>query len=413
MPTPPAKPEKPPRPTLSYAADLLGVSRLTVSAVGGVADLAESLHLAILARAVGAPAARPLARATSLVYRAVRGVTRAVGGGIDTVLTRLQPLLGEQSGWAGRDAVAAAVNGVLGDHLEQSGNPLAIAMTLRRAGAALALRRDALQQALPDAGGRILVLVHGLCMHDGQWAGDDRHHGHDHGAALERERGYTALYLHYNSGRHIASNGRDFAAMLESLLAAWPVPVRELVIVGHSMGGLLARSACHYGAEAGHGWLPYLRKMVFLGSPHHGAPLERGGNWFHVIAKASPYTAPFSRLGTIRSAGITDLRHGSLLETDWNGQDRFAHRGPLPQSVPLPATVLCHAIGATLGKDEGDLTDRLAGDGLVPLDSALGRHLDPARRLDFAPANQGVLYQTGHLELLYSPAAYQLLLGWL
>ncbi|MDC8757784.1 esterase/lipase family protein [Janthinobacterium fluminis] len=393
---------------LSYAADLLGLSRLTVSAVAGVAEMAEALHLTVL-RQVGTPLAKPLARATSLVYRGVRGVTGLVGGGIDAALARLQPWLGEHSGWAGRDALLAAVNGVLGDYLARTGNGLALPMAFRRGGATLVLRRDALQQAIPAATGRILVLAHGLCMHDAQWLRG----GHDHGAALQRERAYTAVYLRYNSGLHISSNGRAFAAALQQLLDNWPVPVRELVIVGHSMGGLVARSACRYGAEAGHGWLAHLSKMVFLGSPHQGAPLERGGNWFHVISDMSPYTAPFSRLGKIRSAGITDLRHGSVLDEDWNGKDRFAHGAPLPQGLPLPAAVQCYAVAATMGKAEGDLGDRLAGDGLVPLASALGRHAEARRQLDFPPARQLVVRRTSHLGLLDSPAVYRALLAWL
>jgi pimeloyl-ACP methyl ester carboxylesterase len=392
----------------SYAADLLGLSRLTIGAVTGVAEMAEALHLTIL-RQVGTPAAKPLARATSLVYRGVRGVAGLVGGGIDAVLARLQPLLGEQSGWAGRDALLSALNGVLGDHLAATGNTLALPMALRRDGATLVLARDALRQALPGASGRILVLAHGLCMNDEQW----QRAGHDHGAALQRERGYTALYLRYNSGLHISSNGRAFAAMLQELVEQWPVPVRELVIVGHSMGGLVARSACHHGAGAGDGWLGLLSKMVFLGSPHQGAPLERGGNWFHVVTDMSPYTAPFSRLGKIRSAGITDLRHGSLLDADWDGKDRFAHGAQLPHGVALPAAVQCYTVAATIGKAEGDLGDRLAGDGLVPLASALGQHADATRQLDFTPDQQLVVYRTNHLELLNSPAVYQALLGWL
>ena len=105
---------------------------------------------------------------------------------------------------------------------------------------------------------------------------------------LADQLGYTAVHLHYNSGRHISINGREFAKQLETLLREWPVPVEELTILGHSLGGLLARSACHYGAQAGHGWLQSLKNIVFLGTPHHGAPLERGGNWLQVSVARSP-----------------------------------------------------------------------------------------------------------------------------
>ena len=379
---------------MSHAADLLGLSHLTVNAVQGVADLAEELHLNILRQAPEV-VARPLGKGASLVYHGVRGVARLAGSGVEGILTRLQPLLGEQKAWPGREALLAAVNGVLGDHLARSANPLAIPMRFRRHGA-----------SWTPAGvvsGRILVLVHGLCMNDLQWCRS----GHDHGTALEQEHGYSTVYLHYNSGRHISENGREFADQLEALLAQWPVPVEELVLLGHSMGGLVSRSACHYGAQAGHQWLRHLSKMVFLGSPHHGAPLERGGNWFHVVTDMSRYTAPFSRLARMRSAGITDLRHGSLLDEDWAERDRFAHGQPLPQAVALPAGVACHTVAASIGKDAAGLTGRLAGDGLVPLESALGE------QLDFAPSQQAVVYRTNHMELLDSQAVYQILARWL
>ena len=222
--------------------------------------------------------------------------------------------------WPGREALLAALNGVLGDYLAASNKPLAIAMHLRRGGIALPMEREALAAAIPQAGSKIVVLLHGLCMSDLQW----KRHGHDHGAALANDLGYTAVYLHYNSGLHISSNGRAFAELLESLVERWPVPVTELALVGHSMGGLVARSACHYGKLAHHAWLGHLAKAVFVGTPHHGAPLERGGNWVDLLLGTTPYSAPLARLGKIRSAGITDLRFGYLLDKDWKRRDRFA-----------------------------------------------------------------------------------------
>jgi pimeloyl-ACP methyl ester carboxylesterase len=375
----------------SHAADLLGVSRLAVEAVAGVADLVEAVHMNVLERAIGTPAVRPVAGVTRLVYRGVRGVTRLVGGSLDAVLAPLVPVLGQQNDWSGRDALLAAINGVLGDHLEQVANPLAIRMSLRA-------------QAEPSP--RIVVLAHGLCMNDRQWL----HDGVDHGAMLHQERGYTPVYLHYNSGRHISVNGREFAHQLQELVDTWPVPVAQLVIVGHSMGGLVARSACAAAEEEGLAWLPLLSKMVFLGSPHHGAPLEKGGNWINFITDLNAYSAPFSRLAKIRSAGITDLRHGSVLDADWRGRDRFAHAAA-PVTPALPAHVRCYAVAGTFGSTQGSLADRVAGDGLVPLASALGQHADPARTLHFT--DHAVLTETSHMALLSSPAVRERLLAWL
>jgi pimeloyl-ACP methyl ester carboxylesterase len=284
---------------------------------------------------------------------------------------------------------------VLGDHLVASANPLATTMAFRRHGKPLLLEREGLAQQLPDAGPRLLVLLHGLCMNDLQWTRE----GHDHGAALARECGYTPIYLHYNSGLHIAANGQALAQQLEALLDAWPVAIERCVLLGHSMGGLLARSALHHGAQAGQRWPAKVTDLVCLGSPHHGAPLERAGHWVDILLGATPYGAPFARLGKLRSAGITDLRHGHLLDTE--------------QPVPLPEAVRCHAAAASLGDKTGDLKDRLAGDGLVPLDSALGRHPDPARRLAFAEQRQWIGYRMNHLELLNRAEVFAQLRQWL
>ncbi len=395
----------------SHSTDLQGLSRMTIDAIVGIVGIVEETHLNILKSTgkLGAPIHGPLSGATSLVYRGIRGVARLTGTGLDALLAQLTPLLGNSSTWAGRNAVLSALNGVLGDYLAASGNPLAIGMQLRRNGKPLELNKSALAHALPKASGRILILVHGLCMNDLQW----RRRGHDHGATLAAKRGYTPVYLHYNTGLHISSNGREWAEQLESLVREWPVPVEEVVFLCHSMGGLVTRSAWHYGDAADHRWCRLTSKMVFLGTPHHGAPLERGGNWFHVITDISPYTAPFSRLGKIRSAGITDLRYGNLLEADWQGRERFAQDGDCRHPMPLPRGVQCFAIAATTGKQAGDLSDRLLGDGLVPLASALGMHEHPNLNLNFASDNQWIACKTNHLGLLYRNEVTKQLLSWL
>jgi len=196
-------------------------------------------------------------------------------------------------------------------------------------------------------------------------------------------------------------------------VANWPVPVQRLVLLGHSMGGLVSRSAMHHAAQAGQPWAQQVTDMVFLGSPHHGAPLERAGNWVDIVLGATPYATPFARLGKVRSAGITDLRHGNLLDEDWLGRDRFARTADRRQPVPLPAGVRCFTAAATTGGKTGDVKDRLLGDGLVPLDSALGRHAEAARTLVFAKTRQKTFHGVNHLALLNDPAVYQQLRRWL
>lgn len=379
-------------------SDVRGAGRLAVDATLGLASLVETMHHNILRTpgVLGTATQEPASGITGFVYRCVRGVTRAVGGAIDAALRPLEPLLGGAASSPQRDAVVAALNGVLGDHLQASGNPLAVRMQWRRDGVPLETTRAALKAAIPDATGKVLLLVHGLCMNDRQW----RRHGHDHGAALAADKGFTPVYLHYNSGLPIGSNARELAQQIDALLHAWPVPVRDVAILAHSMGGLVARGACHYGERAGHDWVQRLRTMIFLGTPHHGAPLERGGRWVDLVLDASPYTTAFSRLGKIRSAGITDLRHGAVLENSGAATSRRR------KSVPLPAHVECHALAACMTKAARPLGERLLGDGLVPVDSALGRHADASRDLALPKSRCWVGYGMNHMDLLDRAAVY-------
>jgi hypothetical protein len=393
-------------------SDLRGASRLAIDATIGLISLVETMHHNILRTPgiLGESTQQPAQGITGFVYKSIRGVTRLVGGGIDAVLGRLVPLFGGGGvSSAEREAVLAALNGVLGDHLHDGANPLAIAMQFRRDGQPLPLTREALAAAIPAATGKVLLLAHGLCMNDLLW----RRNGHDHGAALAADAGFMPVYLHYNSGLHVSANGRALARQIEALMHAWPVPVDELVILAHSMGGLVARSACHYGELVQHDWLRHLRKMIFLGTPHHGAPLERGGHWIDAALDASPYTTAFARLGKLRSAGITDLRHGSMLDEDWEHHDRFAsaHRKTLP--LPLPANVECYAIAASIARKGGKLAQQLLGDGLVPLASALGKHKDAKRNLAFGKSRQWVGYGMHHLDLLDRKEVYARVRAWL
>ncbi|NGP53287.1 alpha/beta hydrolase [Thioalkalivibrio sp. XN8] len=401
---------------VALAADLRGASRLLVDAATGVTDLVESMHgtIAGLAGIVPGSSNQRTRGITRFVYRCVGGGIRLVGAGIERTLVPVsawhQAGHGAQQRPARHAAALGVLNGVLGDHLAATGNPLAISMGLRRDGMRLELGRAALRRAVPAASPRILVQAHGLCMHPGHW----ERAGRDEVAAAGARLGYTCLQLHYNTGLHIAANGRSLAALLENLLAQWPVEVRELAIVGHSMGGLVARSAHHYGAAAGHAWPERLRKLVFLGAPHHGSPLERAGNGLDMLLGLSPYSRPFTRLGRVRSHGITDLRFGILLEQDWAARDRYAPMRKDPRTpLPLPERVECYTAAALRGENEGALSARLVGDGLVPLASALGEHEDARFALDFPPGHRWVGTGLSHFDLVSSPRLLAQLARWL
>ncbi len=421
-------------PAWLHVSDIQGLAQLATQATLGITGLAETVQGNVY-KAVAAPfgplGAKFIDRLpggsgvrrsgiTGLVYGSIKGVTRLAGGAANAVLSRAVPLAGHKASTPQREAMLSALNGVLGDQLQETANPLAISMSLRSEGQPLVLEPHALAARLPGATGKVLVLVHGLCMNDLQWLqGNSGAQGH--GESLARELGYTPVYLHYNTGLHTSANGEQLANLLQQLSKAWPQPVQELTLLTHSMGGLVARSACHHAAEAHHSWLAQLKSLVFLGTPHHGAPLERLGSWVDGVLGSNIVTRPFAKIGQVRSAGITDLHHGNVLQADWHQAGRF-ERGPdARQVVPLPADVDCYAVAATtLAAGSGPLVPvkdalsrKMIGDGLVSLESALGQHAEPARTLAFAPESQWIAQGMNHMELLHRPEVTRQLVRWL
>lgn len=388
------------------ADDLRGIGRLAINAVTGITDVVESMHRNI--RGAAAPLGKsrtgPTGGITGLVYRSVRGVSQLVGHGIEGGLRLAAPVLGKHQSPPIRDAVVSALNGVFGDHLHQQHNPLALAMQWRRHGQPLELNAKALSTAISDIGPRPLLMIHGLCMNDRQW----QREGHDHGEMLARELGFTPVYLLYNSGRHIAENGRELALLIQQLVDNWPVAIDSLSLVGHSMGGLLARSAAHYAEQDSLPWMNQLGKMVFLGTPHHGAPLERAGSWADALIGLSPYSAPLLRLGESRSAGIKDLRFGRLIDRQ---SAEIRHRDNRALS-PLPLGVQCYAIAATKAKAD-PLVARWPSDGLVPVPSALGKHRDRVRALNIPENQRWIAHRCNHFDLLNRADVYGKMRSWL
>lgn len=374
-----------------HAGELRASARLVVDATRGVVDVVEGMHTAI--------GAVPLI--TPLVYRAIRGVTGVVGSCIDALVASLAPLLGPSAPDLQREVVLAALNGVIGDYLEATASPLAIAMSLW-------------PSLGPQQGGTLLVLVHGSCMCALHWT----RNGHDHGCALAQDLGWTPAYVNYNSGRHVSDNGKDLDELLERESEAFS----EIVMLAHSMGGLVARASIRAAEDAGHVWRRKLRALVTLGTPHHGAPLERAGNIFETLLGATKYSAPLRALGQIRSAGVTDLRFGNVVEADWHARDRFAHGTDPRTPTPLPQGVRCYAVAATTkaalapcsatgGARDGATGRARGGDGLVPVDSALGEHAAPAFTLHFT--DRHVVAGVKHLDLLSSDEVYRVMRRWL
>jgi pimeloyl-ACP methyl ester carboxylesterase len=391
-----------------HADDLRAASKLAVAATRSVTEVVRDMHRTIASGPglLGKPFALPARVLTGLVYGHIRNVTGLVGKGVDVALSQVAPVLGESEPGPEREAVVAALNGVLGDYLQETANPLAITMSLRHRGKVLTLETPALREIFPNATGRLLVVVHGSSMNDLQWS----RLGHDHGAALETDLGYTAVYVQYNSGLHVSTNGRELAGVIERFVRAWPTDVTDVTLLAHSMGGLVARSACHVAETDSLSWRTKLRRLVCLGTPHHGSPLERGGSVLHGLLEVVAYSAPLARLAQIRSAGVTDLRYGNVLDEQWEGRDRFARGEDTRRPLPLPAGVDCYAVAGSTAKTMGD---KLPGDGLVPVESALGRHEKPGMTLAFPEAHQWIALGTNHLDLLNRAEVYAKLREWI
>jgi pimeloyl-ACP methyl ester carboxylesterase len=351
-----------------------------------VTNMAESVHRSVLdtLRLQGKANAKRTPGITGFVYQSVRSITQLVGKGFDQAALKLEPLFEQvadqnQQSYA-RQAVVAALNGVMGDKLKASNNTLALDMSLHC-------------HAKQTKTGKVVLLVHGLCMNDLQWRTEQNGLVQDHGLAIEAALGYTPVYARYNTGLKIADNGHLLSQQLQQLQAQWPVPICEIVIVAHSMGGLVSRYAIEAAVNESTDWIKWLTRVVFLGTPHTGAPLERAGNWIDMLLGATPYSAPFTKLTKLRSAGITDLRYG------------------IKRNLPLPANVKGYAIAACTAKQQSNIADELIGDGLVPLHSALGgvsskqiSYKQACVSLQFSQDKQQVFYRMNHMGLLRSDA---------
>ncbi len=383
-------------------AQLQGASQLVVAAVEGVANVVEATHRNIsgIAPVIGASRQGPTKGITGFVYRRIRGVTRAVGVGLDAAFTQLAKVAPQSRRSRGRAAAIAAVNGMFGDYLAATANPLAIQMSFAIGNELVTPDPAGLPHRLVGSDnlttGRIVVMLHGLCMSDLSWLAN----GHDHRRDLSNKLGATVLSLSYNTGRHISENGLLFAELMEQLAENWPVPVAEIIFVAHSMGGLVARSASAHAEANKMRWRKKLKSIVFMGTPHLGAPLERQADFMLRLLSASPYTAPLAGLGMARSNGIKDLRLGRIAQSQTAATGVVAH--PAPKGVRC---LLVAATGTAAAASSGRAPNRCSGDGLVPHRSALGLDVPDRNRVTFCEMN--------HFDLISSTAVCDKIVSWL
>ena len=376
----------------------------------GVTREVQRMHHAISAKTFDTLQCVPGLAVPSAIVRAVHdaishGVYAAVRHGGTAALTvagfgeRLatdpaQPV-------AGRDlALRSAINGVFGDALVRSGSALAVNMGFHAGGVALPLTRAALAGLKP----RLVVFIHGLACDEHSWLHADRawetsewatllptgeplHYG----ALLDHEFGNRSIYLRYNSGRSVDDNAAELSKLLDTLVDLAPATLRDVVIVGHSMGGLVARAACDLALAQGLGWRQRVRLLICLGTPHQGARLEQLGHLAGAALDVSAVTQPLARIANARSQGIKDLRRGRAI----------------PQAVAdIPLRLVVGGLADASAGAVGQAFGRLLGDGLVSRHSAA----DDGLRGDVQRVELAGL---GHMALLNHPRVYASLRGWL
>ena len=387
-------------------AEIRAAGRLGGRAFAGLVGRIEQVHQVIADRAfapagpAGAPARVIHDSVARGAYLAVRGAGMAAG----TVSGQAGHLLGAGGGPAGRapggNLALAVLNAVAGDRLGADLAPLEIRMAVRDDGCDVGLTAAQIAAAFPHATPGLAVFVHGLAETEDSWR-RQADQSAPYGDRLRAEFGYTPVYVRYNTGRHISDNGHDLADLLAGLVAAWPVPVDEILLAGHSMGGLVIRSACHYGLQADAPWVGCVRHIFYLGSPHLGAPLARAAGLAGRVLGWIPETRPFASLAA-GPAGVRDLRHGYVLDDDWNGCDPDCCLRDHRSEAPVLAGADHYAISAVVTADPASPLGAVVGDLLVQPASAHGRR-GARQHIPFPVGTGHGLAGMHHFDLLNHP----------
>ncbi|QIG42176.1 alpha/beta hydrolase [Nocardioides anomalus] len=342
-------------------------------------------HLAVLGRTPAGPLHRGI---TTTVYRGLTGSLSGASRALDRLAaTGVGPRL--EADPRGR-FVNAAVNGLIGDRLLRERPQMAIAMAVRRDGADVELETEALRKAFPQATGRLVLFLHGLCENESYW---------DRGRATAptyadalAERGWTPVMLRANTGLGLRENGAALASLGQRLVDAWPVEVERVALVGHSLGGLVIRAAGAVMSDVERPWAERVSDVVTLGTPHLGAPIAWGVGHGSRALQALEETAAFGRILDWRSRGVHDLVAG------------------LAEDVPPLPHARYHLVAATLTRDRRHPVGDLVGDLLVRPRSAYGRD---RRRTLFPGADVLHVGRTDHFGLLNHPDVHRALRDWL
>jgi pimeloyl-ACP methyl ester carboxylesterase len=287
--------------------------------------------------------------------------------------------------------VLSVVNGLIGDRLVEEAPGSAITMSVRVGGRDVPAERGPLAEAFPSATGDLIVFVHGLMEHDESWFRRGNELG-SYGDQLAAGGRWTPVYLRFNTGLALSENGVGLASLLDDLVRSWPVPIRRIAMVGHSLGGLVIRAACAVSTDSAEPWNKLVTNVVCLGTPHLGAPLERAVALGSRALGVLPESAPFARILEYRSVGILDLRRGLAADV---------------QNLPHARY---HLVAATLGPTVWHPLSLGLGDLMVRHPSAMGR----GRHGEMFPGADTLhLPSSDHFDLLNHPDVHRKLNEWL
>jgi pimeloyl-ACP methyl ester carboxylesterase len=392
------------------------LSGFVLNAAATLTTPIQDTHKAIadrVFRSIG-PASAPVQvvhdSVAAVAYGSVRTGFRAAAGGV-----RLLPSTAADPEAQSDLALAAqaAANGFFGDRMAREGDDLTFEAGLVHDRRPLLLDPFSLRATFPDASSTVVVFVHGLAQTERCWwdpPGHSSFAGPSYGDRLQDELGWTPVYFRYNSGLHISDNGGLLAEAIEELVSAWPVPVEQVVVVGHSMGGLVSRSACLQASAERQAWVGKVAHVVCIGTPHTGAPLERFVNRAvgHLARLAE--SKPVADVLELRSDGVRDLRFGYLLEDDWRDADPAATVRAEHDPPPNLEGASHWFASASLCQGSHPV-DRVIGDLLVLEESAVG----PARAPDGSPlegTDTAHFPGVDHLVLCNHPAVYAQLREW-
>jgi len=310
----------------------------------------------------------------------------------------------------------SALNGLVGDKLREKDSPLALTMGFYHKNKRVALTNNQLKHLQPKVTSKVVILIHGLSSHEQMWAFPDSlkpdaaPEDVSYGSLLAKDLDYTPLYVRYNSGLHISENGRNLASLIQDLVDVYPIDIEEIVLIGHSLGGLLIRSACYYGEKQNHEWQNKVSKAFYLGTPHLGTSWEDAtdGLYQWLSQHSHPFARKVSNIYAGRSSAIQDLRHARLIDEDW--QNNVATSTPIPW---LKGAEHYFIVG-TMHSNADHPINGLIGDMLVPATSATA--VCPIRKDMPKPPNVekncAIVSGLNHVKLAYSEEVYKCIHQW-